>query len=62
MKIIVDFHCKRPILKVSSISMEFDIFRYALISLMIFGHNLGTKWKLVIFPTTGGHGDNAGLP
>jgi len=43
MKIIIDIHCKRPIFQVSSILIEFDIFIYVLIFLMIFGHKMDTN-------------------
>jgi fucose 4-O-acetylase-like acetyltransferase len=33
----------KPAFAGSRVSMEFDIFRYVLIFLMILGHNLGTK-------------------
>jgi len=39
----MDIHSKMRVFKASRISMEFDIFRYVLIFLMIFGHNLGTN-------------------
>ena len=35
----------RLIFKRSRISMEFDIFRYVLIFLTYFGHNLGTNLR-----------------
>jgi hypothetical protein len=38
----------RPVFKGSRISMEFDIFGYVLIFLMIFGHNLGTRFWFLI--------------
>jgi hypothetical protein len=43
MQKIIDFPSKMPNLKAFRISMEFDIVRYVLIFLMIFGHNLGTN-------------------
>jgi hypothetical protein len=43
MKIINDFHWKRPVFKLSRISMDFDIIRYVSIFLTDFGHNPGTR-------------------
>jgi hypothetical protein len=40
---IIEFLYKMHLFKGSGISMDFDIFRYVLIFLMIFGYNLGTK-------------------
>jgi hypothetical protein len=42
-KKIMELLCKRPVIRGFGILMAFDIFRYVLIFLMIFGHNLGTK-------------------
>jgi len=43
MQNIIDFPSNRRIFEAFWISIEFDIFRYVLIFLMIFGHNLDTK-------------------
>jgi len=40
---IKEILCKIRVFEGSRISIEFDIFRYVSIFLMIFGHNLGTN-------------------
>lgn len=42
MQNIMEMLCKMLVFKGSRISKDFDIFRYILISLTYFGHNLGT--------------------
>jgi fucose 4-O-acetylase-like acetyltransferase len=37
--------CKKRVFEGSRVSIDFDIVRYVLIFLMIFGHNLGTNLK-----------------
>jgi hypothetical protein len=44
-KNIIEIRNETRLLKCSWISTEFDIVRYILIFLMIFGHNLGTNLK-----------------
>ena len=39
----MDILCKMLVFKGSRISIDFDIFRYVLIFLTYFGHNLGTN-------------------
>jgi len=42
-KKIMELLCKKRVFEGSRISMEFDIFRYVLIFLTSFGHDLGTN-------------------
>jgi len=53
---IMDFHFDRAVFIGSGISMDFEVIRYVLISLIDFGHNMGTSPKLrgykTLFPSS----------